>query len=119
MATADVLLHPVRMRILQALFDADPLTTAQLRERLPDIAPATMYRQIAVLAEAGIDPRSFAVGGGEMEGTRRPYRVPVEDLRVAPEGPDGLILEFALPRGSYAACVLREVMKEGPPDEED
>ncbi|WP_329106225.1 helix-turn-helix domain-containing protein [Micromonospora sp. NBC_01699] len=54
MATADLLLHPVRMRILQALFDADPLTTAQLRERLPDIPPATMYRQIAVLADAGV-----------------------------------------------------------------
>jgi tRNA pseudouridine13 synthase len=78
-----------------------------------------LAREDAVLAEAGIDPRSFAVGGGEMEGTRRPYRVPVEDLRVAPEGPDGLILEFALSRGSYAACVLREVTKEGPPDEED
>jgi DNA-binding transcriptional ArsR family regulator len=54
MATADLLLHPVRMRIMQALFDADPLTTAQLRDRLPDIAPATMYRHIAVLAEAGV-----------------------------------------------------------------
>ncbi|SFR27982.1 Helix-turn-helix domain-containing protein [Lentzea waywayandensis] len=54
MATADLLLHPVRMRILQALFETDPLTTAQLRERLPDIAPATMYRHIAVLAESGV-----------------------------------------------------------------
>ncbi|GHH31446.1 helix-turn-helix domain-containing protein [Lentzea cavernae] len=54
MATADLLLHPVRMRILQALFETDPLTTAQLRERLPDIAPATMYRHVAVLAESGV-----------------------------------------------------------------
>ena len=42
------------MRILQALYDADPQTTAQLRERLPDIAPATMYRHIATLADAGV-----------------------------------------------------------------
>ena len=54
MATADVLLHPVRMRIMQALFDTDPLTTAQLRERLPEIPPATMYRHIGVLTEAGV-----------------------------------------------------------------
>src|SRR5881398_3703699 len=54
MATSDLLLHPVRMRILQTLFDADPMTTAQLRDRLPDIAPATMYRHIAVLADAGV-----------------------------------------------------------------
>ncbi len=54
MASADVLLHPVRMRILQALFDTDPMTTGQLRERLPDIPPATMYRHIAVLVDAGV-----------------------------------------------------------------
>lgn len=78
-----------------------------------------LAREEAVLAEAGVDARSFAVGGGEMEGARRPYRVPVEDLRVAAGEPGALLLEFALPRGSYAACVLREVMKEGPPGEED
>ncbi|GAA1018633.1 hypothetical protein Aple_065750 [Acrocarpospora pleiomorpha] len=54
MPTADLLLHPVRMRILQALFDTDPLTTNQLRDRLPDIAPATMYRHIALLTDAGV-----------------------------------------------------------------
>jgi tRNA(Glu) U13 pseudouridine synthase TruD len=43
----------------------------------------------------------------------------VEDLRVEAAGADALVLEFALPRGSYAACVLRELMKEGPPPEED
>jgi tRNA pseudouridine13 synthase len=78
-----------------------------------------LAREAAVLEEAGVDPRSFAVGGGEMEGTRRPYRVPVEDLRVAAAEPGALLLTFALPRGSYAACVLREVMKEGAPGEED
>jgi DNA-binding transcriptional ArsR family regulator len=73
MATADLLLHPVRMRILQALFDADPLTTAQLRERLPDMAPATMYRHIAVLAEAGV---LEVVAERRVRGTvERSYRV--------------------------------------------
>jgi DNA-binding transcriptional ArsR family regulator len=54
MATADLLLHPVRLRILQTLFGAHPLTTSQLRDRLPEIPPATMYRHVAVLAEAGV-----------------------------------------------------------------
>jgi tRNA(Glu) U13 pseudouridine synthase TruD len=55
-----------------------------------------------------------------MQGSRRPYRVPVEDLRLEPAYEDALALSFALPRGSYAACVLREVMKEGPgPAEEE
>ncbi|MFJ9381672.1 helix-turn-helix domain-containing protein [Streptomyces sp. NPDC101455] len=82
MATADVLLHPVRMRILQSLFDADPLTTTQLRERLPDIAPATMYRHIAVLTEAGVlevvDERRVR---GAVE---RSYRVREEEAVVDP-----------------------------------
>lgn len=54
MATLDLLLHPVRLRILRALLDGHPSTTAQLRERLPDIAPATMYRHIATLTTAGV-----------------------------------------------------------------
>jgi tRNA pseudouridine13 synthase len=78
-----------------------------------------LAREQAVLAEARLDPRSFAVGGGEMEGARRPYRVPVEDLAAEASGPDALVLGFTLPRGSYAACVLREVMKEAAPAEED
>lgn len=53
-ANANLLLHPVRLRILQALGGADELTTAQLRERLPDVPPATMYRHVATLAQAGV-----------------------------------------------------------------
>jgi tRNA pseudouridine13 synthase len=52
-----------------------------------------------------------------MEGARRPYRVPVEELSVEAAG-GGIALQFALPKGSYALCVLREVLKPGePPDE--
>jgi DNA-binding transcriptional ArsR family regulator len=82
MATADLLLHPVRMRILQALFDADPMTTAQLRDRLPDIAPATMYRHIAVLADAGV---LEVVSEKKVRGTvERSYRVRAEQAVVDP-----------------------------------
>ena len=77
-----------------------------------------LAREQAVLLEAGIDPRSFAVGGDEMEGTRRPYRVAVDDLKLERAGADALLLSFALPKGSYAASVLREVMKEAPPQED-
>lgn len=82
MATADLLLHPIRMRILQALFDADPLTTAQLRERIPDVAPATMYRQIAVLAEAGV--LEVAEERRVRGTTERSYRVHKEEAVVDP-----------------------------------
>jgi DNA-binding transcriptional ArsR family regulator len=54
MANANLLLHPVRLRILQTLVAAGELTTAQLRERIPDVPPATMYRHVAALTQAGI-----------------------------------------------------------------
>ncbi|PSK95457.1 helix-turn-helix protein [Murinocardiopsis flavida] len=80
MATANLLLHPVRMRIMQTLLGAEPLTTAQLRERLPDIAPATMYRHIAVLADAEV---LEVVGEKRVRGTiERSYQVRQERALV-------------------------------------
>lgn len=73
MASLDLLLHPVRLRILRALLDGHPSTTAQLRDRLPDIAPATMYRHIAALATAGV---LEVVGEKQIRGTvERTYQL--------------------------------------------
>lgn len=52
-STAEILLHPVRLRIVLS-FGAERLTTAQLAERLPDVAQATLYRQVATLVDAGM-----------------------------------------------------------------
>jgi tRNA pseudouridine13 synthase len=76
-----------------------------------------LSREEAVIAEAGVDPASFAAGGDEMEGARRPYRIPVDELRVEPLAEEALVLSFALPKGSYALSVLREVTR-SPTDEE-
>ncbi|MFJ1649674.1 helix-turn-helix domain-containing protein [Streptomyces sp. NPDC088258] len=54
MSTSKLLLHPVRLRIVQIIFGADEMTTAQLRDRLPDVSPATVYRHIAALTRAGV-----------------------------------------------------------------
>jgi tRNA pseudouridine13 synthase len=70
-----------------------------------------LRREEAVLADAGVDPASFAVGGPEMQGARRTYRVASEELRIDPAGPDALAISFALPKGSYAVSVLREITK--------
>jgi DNA-binding transcriptional ArsR family regulator len=51
--TADLLLHPVRLRIVHALSGARELTTTQLRARMPDVSKVTMYRQVALLADGG------------------------------------------------------------------
>ena len=68
-------------------------------------------REDAVLAEMGLTAALLAAGGGEMEGTRRPYRVPLGEVQVVPRESGVLALTFSLPPGSFAAAVLREVMK--------
>jgi hypothetical protein len=45
-----------------------------------------------------------------LEGGRRPFRVRLEDVKLHFEGRD-LLLEFFLPKGSYATTFLRELMK--------
>lgn len=54
MASADVLLHPVRLRIIQAFLGERALTTAQLAAELPDVPPGSLYRHVAILAKEGV-----------------------------------------------------------------
>ena len=52
--SADLLLHPVRLRILQAFLGDRALTTSQLSTELSDIPPASLYRHVARLVAAGV-----------------------------------------------------------------
>ena len=54
MASADLLLHPVRLRIVQAFLGDRALTTAELADELGDVPPASLYRHVAMLAKAGV-----------------------------------------------------------------
>ena len=54
MKTTDLLLHPVRLRIVHAVLDGRPFTTSQLCARLPDIPKTTVYRHMALLAAGGV-----------------------------------------------------------------
>jgi DNA-binding transcriptional ArsR family regulator len=54
MTSADLLLHPVRLRILQAFLGDRALTTADLGAELGDIAPASLYRHVARLVDGGV-----------------------------------------------------------------
>ncbi len=76
-------------------------------------AGVALEREAAVLAEAEIDPRTFAVGGGELEGARRPYRIPLGEVQLDELPERALRLTFSLPPGSFAHALLREVMKSG------
>jgi hypothetical protein len=82
MRMADLLLHPVRLRVVQSLLGDRDLTTAQLRELLPDVPVATLYRQVATLVEGGVlqvvDQRPVR---GAVE---RTYRLVLEAATVDP-----------------------------------
>lgn len=54
MASADLLLHPVRLRIVKAFLGDRALTTKQLAAELPDVAAGSIYRHVARLTEAGV-----------------------------------------------------------------
>ncbi len=54
MTSADLLLHPVRLRIVQAFLGDRALTTTELRTELPDVPAASLYRQVARLVDAGV-----------------------------------------------------------------
>lgn len=64
-----------------------------------------------VLADEGLGQQDFDLGSGlRMEGERRPLRVPLGEPLCSVE--DGsLVLEFSLPKGSYATSVVREITK--------
>ena len=54
MSSADLLLHPVRLRIIRTFLGDRALTTADLRRELPDVPPASLYRHVARLVHAGV-----------------------------------------------------------------
>ncbi len=54
MASADLLLHPVRLRIVQAFLGDRALTTAQLASELDDVPAGSLYRHVALLTKAGV-----------------------------------------------------------------
>jgi hypothetical protein len=49
MASADLLLHPVRLRIVKSFLGDRALTTSQLAAELDDVPPGSVYRHVARL----------------------------------------------------------------------
>ena len=77
------------------------------------LAPAGAQAELeqAVLAAAGLERNLFdQTGRTSLSGERRPLRVPVHNAGFELAG-DRLTLAFALPKGSYATTLLREIMK--------
>jgi tRNA pseudouridine13 synthase len=98
----------------QERFDARETVTAGPifgRKTFPAEGEA-LRRESAVLADAGLSAASFTGFGKLVQGTRRHNLVYVEDITTDLEA-EGVRLTFALPAGSYATVLLREVMKTG------
>lgn len=53
MKRADLILHPVRLRVILAFLGGSRLTPQQVAAILPDVAQATLYRQIQRLYRGG------------------------------------------------------------------
>jgi DNA-binding transcriptional ArsR family regulator len=54
MDALELLLHPVRVRIVRALSGDRTLTTSGLCDRLRNVSKATVYRQVNLLVEGGV-----------------------------------------------------------------
>src|SRR5215831_17195052 len=73
MDTVELLLQPVRLRIVHAMSGGRTLTTSHLLARMPDVSKATMYRQVSLLVAGGV----LAVEGEQRVGgaVERRYRL--------------------------------------------
>ncbi len=75
--------------------------------------------EIGLLEAAGLTPGSWKLGEGlTMTGERRPLRVPLTQPEIINHGENFITLSFNLPKGSYATSVLRELIKESPPQDQ-
>src|SRR3954451_20537576 len=91
MARGELLLHPIRLRLLQAFLGDRTLTTADLRAELPDVPVATLYRHVGVLADAGV---LAVVGERKVRGAaERSYRLVTEAASIGPEAARHLTAE--------------------------
>lgn len=87
MRKSDLILHPVRMRIMIEL-SGRALTTSALAKRLHDVPQASLYRHIKILAQAGL---LEAIGERPVNGAiERTYAVARQHGRLAAQDLRGL-----------------------------
>ncbi len=90
-SSADLLLHPVRLRVVQALLGGRRLTTAQLQSELAEVTPATLYRHVRTLLDGEI---LDVVGERRVRGAvERTYALRTEAASVQPEDLEHLTAE--------------------------
>jgi DNA-binding transcriptional ArsR family regulator len=106
MDPVELLLHPVRLRIVHALSGGRVVTTSALCERIADVSKATVYRQVSVLAEAGIlevEGEQRVRGFVERRYRLRRDRAVVDAERAASATPDQHRQAFAVAMAALIA----------------
>lgn len=118
MASADVLLHPVRLRIVQAFLGDRTLSVGELAAELGDVSPASLYRHVTLLTRAGVlkvaaERRVRAV-------VERSYMLRVQAAQIQPDEAAAMTPEQHLAAFmAYAAGMLADVeryLMTGKPD---
>ena len=107
MPSIDLLLHPIRIRIIQALLDGSALTTKQLKLQLTDVPSASLYRHVAMLADAGV---LVVTGERPVRGTvERRYALHLPSAAVGPAEARALSLDdHRRAFTAYAAALLAD-----------
>src|ERR1700753_702228 len=104
-SAAELILHPLRLRISQPCLGGRRLTTGDLARELPDVPQAGLYRHVSRLAEGGVlgvVSERQVCGGGE-----RPYALRQENACLdadafAALGGEGQSVAFA----TFAASLM-------------
>jgi DNA-binding transcriptional ArsR family regulator len=118
MARADLLLHPVRLRILNAFLGDRALTTTQLAAELGDVPAGSVYRHVALLTKAGVlqvVAERRIRGAVERTYTLRLLAAQIQPGEIAAMTPD----EHAQAFMAYVAGLLADFdryLAAGPPD---
>lgn len=100
MDTLELLMHPVRLRIVHALSGGRVRTTSELCARMTDVSKATVYRQVATLLDGGvIEVAEERRVHGAVE---RGYRL--QRARVAVDPRAGATMSLAEHRETFAAA---------------
>lgn len=98
MDALELLVHPVRLRVVHAMSGGRTMTTTQLCARMPDVSKATMYRHVDALAGAGIlevDGEQRVRGAVERRYRLRRDRAVIDEQTAAAASPDDYRRAFA------------------------
>jgi hypothetical protein len=118
MASADLLLHPVRMRIVKAFLGDRALTTAQLAAEIDDVPAGSLYRHVGILTRAGV---LQVVAERRVRGAvERTYTLRLLAARIQPDEVAAMTAEeHAQAFMAYVAGLLDDFdryLAAGPPD---